>query len=205
MDNYFEQGLAHLDNGEYDEAIATLTKAVRLSLGDLSEILLFRGVAYRLKGDEARALADFDASLEQDPYAVQVYCERGKLFLEQERFKEALQDFNFALNVDGQFEEVRLQRALTYEAMGLYDEAELDLSTLIQQNPTLSQPYEVRGRVRVQLRRYDEAIADLERYLRMGGGREHDNHSETQAFIITLRARRWLGRFLSANIPRKKS
>jgi tetratricopeptide (TPR) repeat protein len=205
MDNYFEQGLAHLDDGEYDEAIATLTKAVRLSLGDLAEILLFRGIAYRLKGDEVRALADFDASLEQDPYAAQVYCERGKLFLEQGKLKDALQDFNFALNVDAQFEDVRLQRALTYEAMGLYDEAELDLSTLIQQNPTLSQPYEVRGRVRAHKQCYDDAIADLERYLRMGGGREHDNHSETQAFLITLRVRRWFARLLRPRQSPKKT
>ncbi len=196
MDNYFEQGILLLEEGNYDEAIASLTKAVRLSLGNLGEILLFRGIAYRLKGDLLRALADYDASLEQDAYSAEVYCERGKLFLSQEKFKEALQDFNFALTIDETLVEARLQRALTHEEMGLYTETDYDLSLIIQQNPSLSQPYEVRGRVRAEQARFAEAIADLERYLRMGGGREHDNHSETQSFIITLRLKQWSARIL---------
>lgn len=196
MDNYLEQGLNYLDYGDYDNALAMLTKAVRLSLGNMNEILTYRGRVYALLGDFVRAIADFDSALEFNVYASETYNERGLVYLAQERYKEALQDFNFALTTDAQFTEARLNRALVYEAMGLYDECVLDLSLVIQQNPTISQAYEVRGRVYAVQKRYSEAIADLERYLRMGGGREHDNHSETQSFIIILRAQRLLARVL---------
>jgi hypothetical protein len=37
---------------------------------------------------------------------------------------------------------------------------------------------------------YNGAIHDLERYLRLGGGREYDNQSEVQSYLISLRVQR---------------
>ena len=50
--------------------------------------------------------------------------------------------------------------------------------------------YEARGRLRARRLEFDGAVADLSYYLRSGGGRLHDNHSETQGYLLILRALR---------------
>jgi tetratricopeptide (TPR) repeat protein len=190
MDTYYDEGIQQLNNGNYEQAIESFSKALRLSLGDLADVLLQRGLAYASMGDYVRALADMDASLEQDSRRMETYNERGNVLRFLERFREALQDFSTALYMDDGFTEARYNRALCYEELGMFQEAVQDLTQVIAQNPTLAQAYEARGRIYAQLKTYEAAITDLQRYLRMGGGREYDNHSETQAYIITLRLQR---------------
>mgnify|MGYP005836958709 CR=1 FL=1 len=196
MDNYFDTGLAHLENDEYPEAISAFTKALRLALGDLAEILMYRGVAYAYTGDFVRAHADLLESLTQNPHYPEAYNERGNVYRMQRAYRDALQDYSSALMLDENFVEARYNRGLCYEELGMYSEAERDLTLVIQHNPGIAPAHEARGRVRALMRRYDDAIADYQRYLRMGGGREYDNHSEVQATIITLRLQKWLRRLL---------
>lgn len=196
MENYFDQGLQQLENGDAQAAVQSFSKALRLALGDLAEILLYRGIAYAALGDFLRAFADFDACIVQYPQYTEAYNERGHAWRAQNKFREALQDYTTALQLDETFYQARYNRALCYEELGLPAEAERDLTRVIHENPTLAPAYEARGRTRAQQHNYDDAIVDFQRYLRMGGGREFDNHSDIQATIITLSAQKWLRRLL---------
>ena len=196
MDNYLETGLEQLDNGQYEAAVTSFTKALRLALGDLAEILMYRAMAFAGVGDYPRAYADFDECLNINDGFAPAWNERANTLKTQEKYRDALQDYSTALMLDIEFLEARYNRALCYEELGMYAEAAHDLNLVISQNPGIAPAYEARARMKAQLRDYDEAITDYQRYLRMGGGREFDNQSEIQATILTLRARKWFARLV---------
>lgn len=196
MDNYLETGLTQLESGDYELAVVSLTKALRLALGDLAEILMYRGMAFAQLGDFARAFADFDECFRFNDTYPDAYNERGNVYRLQGKFRDALQDYSGALMLDADFVEARYNRALCYEELGSWDEADRDLSLVIQQQPGLAPAYEARGRVRAELHQFDDAMLDYQRYLRMGGGREYDNHSEIQAALVSLRVQKWIARLL---------
>ncbi|MCA9882405.1 MAG: tetratricopeptide repeat protein [Anaerolineae bacterium] len=188
--NYFEQGVAHLQADDYDAAIEAFTKALRLTLGDLAQVLLYRGEAYAYKGDFPRAMADFNEALRQNAYLTEAYNERGNLRRFMGDVSGAIEDQTAALTLEPNYAEAYYNRALAHEALGQAEAAESDLSQVIRLNPTIAPAYELRGQMRIQLNDLDGAVADLQRYLRMGGGKEYDNHSETQSLIFTLQLRR---------------
>lgn len=197
LDDYFEQGLILFEAGDYAPAVEQFTKALRLSLGDLAETLLYRGICYAYLEAYDKAMADFTGALQRNPYYPDAYNERGNLLRLEGRAEAAIADYTVALRLDGKHYAAYYNRALAYEMVGNYEAAAADLNQIIELNPTIAPAYEVRGRVRANLRDFSGAIADLERYLRMGGGREYDNQSEIQSFIINLR----VGRILSYVIP----
>ena len=194
LDNYYEQGLAHLNDGAYEDAIDLLGKAIRLSLGDIAEIYLYRGEAYAYLERWEAALEDFNQALRREPYMAEAYNERGNLWRFQEKYEQALEDYGVAIRVDPDHYEAYYNRALAYEEMREWEKACTDLTQTIELNPGLAPAYEVRGRIRAEQHKYDEAIEDLNRYLRMGGGREYDNHSETLGMIFSLRLSRLVTR-----------
>lgn len=197
---YFDQALIHLDAEEYAEAVEMLTRAYRLSLGDLAEVLLYRGIAYAYLQAYDDAWDDFNDALRRNPFLADAYNERGNLLRLKGDFENAIADFSAVLHIDGQHEAAYYNRALSYEELRRYAEAEADFDRALAMNPQLVQAYEGRGRVRARLRKYDAAIADLEQYLQMGGGHTYDNHSDVQSYIINLRINKFLSRFLPARL-----
>jgi tetratricopeptide (TPR) repeat protein len=142
---------------------------------------------------------DFNEAIRRNPYLADAYNERGNLLRMNGKFDLAIQDYDAAVTLDSAHYAAYYNRALAYEKVGQYAEAESDLTQTVGLNPGVATAYEVRGRVRALLQDYDGAIADLNRYLRMGGGHEYDNHSEVQSFIISLH----INKFLSHFIPHK--
>ena len=201
--NYYEEGLAQLDAGNYSQAIDALSKALRLSLGDLASILMYRGIAYASLNDEARAMADFNAAIQRNPYLADVYNERGNLLVSQSNFEAAIVDYSMTLTLEPEHAEAAYNRALAYESLKQYVSARKDLDLSITLQPEFIQAYEVRGRVRAELDDIDGAIRDLKHYLRRGGGRYYDNHSEIQSFLVNLRVMQFFSRLLP--FRRKKS
>ena len=199
IETYFELGMAHFEAGEYAHAVDMFTKALRLSLGDLAETHLYRGISYAFLAAYDKAMDDFNETLRRNPYLADAYNERGNLLRMSEDYERAINDYDAAITLDSAHFAAYYNRALAYEKIGQYAAADSDLTQTIELNPGIATTYEVRGRVRAMLQNYSGAIEDLERYLRMGGGREYDNHSEVQSFIINLR----INKFLSYFVPRR--
>jgi tetratricopeptide (TPR) repeat protein len=198
ISNYFEDGIAYYEQGDYVHAVEALTKAIRLSLGDLAEAYFYRGLCYAYLEAYDKAMIDFNEALQHNAYFADVYNERGNLLRLQEDYQLAIQDYNGAITIDPEHYAAYYNRALAYEKLSLFTEAETDLSAAIEIDASVTQCYEVRGRIRALLKNYDAAIADLQDYLQMGGGHEFDNQSEVQSFIINLRINRFLSRFIPA-------
>jgi len=195
-DNYFEQGLRLLEAGEFEGAVAHFDSAIKLGLGDIVEIHLCRGGALAALGRWQAALDSVNAALEIEPYMAAAYYERGLIRGQQGEPDLAINDYTMAIHIEPEFEEAYFSRALAYEARKRYAEAEADLTRTLRLNKNELGAYEARGRVRAAQFKYDEAIADLSAYLRSGGGKQFDNHSETQGYLLVLRAQRLLLRLV---------
>ncbi|MGJ3238086.1 MAG: tetratricopeptide repeat protein [Anaerolineae bacterium] len=196
ISSYFNEGMIAFENDEYEQAITYFTKALRLSLGDLAETYLYRGICYAYLEAYDKALDDFNNALRKNPYLADVYNERGNLYRLREDYQLALNDYNAALAIDHAHYAAFYNRALNYERMKQYDSAEADLTRAIAIQADVSACYEARGRIRNALRQYEGAIADYERFLELGGGHEYDNQSDVQSLIIALRINHFLSRFI---------
>ena len=199
-DNYFNNGLRLLEAGDYQEALVMFGSAIKLGLGDLASVYLCQGEALSALGEWDAAERSINQALEIEPYMAAAYNERGKIRLARRANDQAINDFTMAIHIEPDYEAAHLNRALAYEARRRYADAEADLTRALKLSPELKIAYEIRGRIRAAQFKYDEAIADLSYYLRSGGGREYDNHSETQGYLLILRFQRLLWRL----IPRRR-
>jgi uncharacterized membrane protein/tetratricopeptide (TPR) repeat protein len=67
--SYSERGIAFLCDGDYDQAIAEFTAALRLNPNNAA-LYTDRSFAYSAKGDHDRAIADLTAAVRLDPHDV---------------------------------------------------------------------------------------------------------------------------------------
>ena len=56
-----------------------------------------RGIAYSYKGDDERALADYDLCLQLRPTYGSAYNNRGLIFMRRGELQRALDEFNLAV------------------------------------------------------------------------------------------------------------
>ncbi len=195
-DSYFAHGLRLMDLGDYEGAVAMFDNALKLGLGDLAEIHVCRGEALAYLGKWQAAEDSVNEALKLQPYLATAYNERGNIYRFQGKFDKALNDYTMAIHIEPDYDEAFFNRALAYESRRRYADAEADLTMALRINPKLGQAYEARGRVRARQFKYDLAVADISAYLKSGAGREFDNHSEMQGYLIVLHVQRLIWRLL---------
>ena len=198
--NYIEAGLRLLDDSEYESAIAMFDSAINLGLGDLAAVYLAKAEAQAALDRWDDAITSVNSALELEPYLADAYNQRGAIRRAQRQVQQAINDHTMAIHIEPDYADAHFQRALAHEARRHYADAEADLTRALKLDPQLKRAYEVRGRARAAQFKLDEAIADLSHYLRSGGGKEHDNHSETQGYLLLLRVARLLWRL----VPRRR-
>lgn len=185
-----------MDEGDCAGAVALFDRAIKLGLGDLAAVQVCRGEALAALGQLDAAEQSVNAALELEPYLAPAYFQRGNIRRLGRKLDAAIQDYSAAIHIEPAYDAAYFQRALAYEARRRPAEAEADLTRTLQLNPDLLAAYEARGRVRAAQFKLDEAIGDLSTYLRSGGGKQFDNHSETQGYLLILRVQRLVWRLL---------
>ena len=98
VDNYFEQGLTLMDEGQYEQAITLFDKAVKLSLGNIAEIYVCRAEALGYLGRWKDALNSVNEALRYQPYMATAYNERGNILRFQRAMDNAITDYTMAIN-----------------------------------------------------------------------------------------------------------
>lgn len=180
--------------GHGTDALADLNKAVELAPDDYA-VWYQRAQFYaRYDGSYEAALADLDQALALNPTAPDALYERGWVKLETRQYEAAEPDFLAALEGDPTNGDIYYDLARTYSALrrdteaapnytlayyyrgvamaGNHDEysalEQLDLA--LQRDPTFGDAYIARGRAKIAIGAYDEAIEDFERVLTLPDG-----------------------------------
>jgi Flp pilus assembly protein TadD len=117
------QGVAYGKEGRYDEAIASLTKAVELNPND-SKAFNNRGLAYFYKGQFTQALSDYNKAIELDPNFAEAYSNRGFV---QSDIDQAILDFTKAIDLNPKLAQSYSNRAVVYYAKREYDKSWVDV------------------------------------------------------------------------------
>ena len=103
-----QRGLKELRRGQYDQAIATCTEAVRSNPGD-AEAYLYRGRAYQLRhamGDPQRAIADLTEAIRLAPDSSDAYYYRSLEYRDLGKPQLADDDDMKGRQVDGLLQQV---------------------------------------------------------------------------------------------------
>lgn len=92
------------------------------------------GYACRETGRHAEAMEYYTAATEKDPGNWRAWSNIGNALLSDERYTEALENFTKAVE-NGADDNVRQNRAYTYQKLRMWDEAASDYEQLMERNP----------------------------------------------------------------------
>lgn len=159
--DYLREGDAHLERGEFNEAIESYSDLLDLTPNNFMA-WIGRGTAYLGLGDDLQAERDFNQSavLDNDNHAL--YTARGKLAAYRQHPADAIALYTKALAMLPQGDyNVLTQRAAAYEQAGDYDNAQKDIyAAILGAREPISNVYLYS--IRLALVRGDMTAADAE-------------------------------------------
>lgn len=120
-DGYFKRGCVKTMLGKtlYDEALADFDKAISLKT-PLDYNYLIRGVVYLKQGNYEKSYHDLDKFRELNPLELNVFQALGNWYFYQDKFIEAIEEYNRCIRKDKEHEEFTayLMRGQCYEKSG---------------------------------------------------------------------------------------
>lgn len=169
---------AQMDQGLYQEAIATTTK--QLISNEIVEAKVngysIRGTAYYLNEQYAKAIEDLTEAIRTiETSRVQLdrdalgdtlassYYMRGRAFNKQNEPSEALRDFTKAIQLEPGWEVLYYSRCLVLRSIGEYDRALSDINQAISIQPGDADNYRERGRLYALTGAPSRALEDFTR------------------------------------------
>jgi tetratricopeptide (TPR) repeat protein len=151
-------------------AVSKARRDLRLSVQDLilhsirqlslSIAYYNRGSSTLSKGDEERAIPDFDQSIRLNPGFVDAYANRGLAYADGGQLARAIADYDEAIRLDPDLADTYADRGVARTAMGETDKAMEDFDRAIRLDPQLGEAYVNRADAHLHSEDYDGAIAD---------------------------------------------
>jgi tetratricopeptide (TPR) repeat protein len=134
-----------------------------------------RGCNRYVKGEDQKAIEDFNAAIAIHPKSILAYRNRAFVYWQNNRLSEALRDYHVYLSLigfrdenhwiaDSRLAEGLNNRGLVYFKLGQYTEALRDFNVALKINPKNVQTYLNRAYVYMAMHRYDKALDDLNTY-----------------------------------------
>jgi tetratricopeptide (TPR) repeat protein len=160
-----ERGTAEYRRGEYDKAVATLTRALELG-PPVAGALIGRGQALLDLGREPAARADFQAALGLNRAAVRGhFFWRGQTLGERGRRDEEIAAYTYALGLDPGFSLGYAARGNAYREAGDYPRALVDCDAALRFGDEAAL-YSTRGLVHHGQGSFGRAVADFTEAIR---------------------------------------
>jgi tetratricopeptide (TPR) repeat protein len=158
-----QQDRDHCANGIGEVVIAACSRVI----DDASETVrnraiahVNRGIAYRAKNDNDRAIADHSEALKLDPKYANALYNRGNAFYAKKDYDDAIADYTEAIKLDPKFVDAYTNRGNVWHDKTDYDRAIADYDEAIGINPKFAVAYSNRGRAYSDKADYERAIAD---------------------------------------------
>jgi tetratricopeptide (TPR) repeat protein len=89
----------YIREAAYDKAITECSEAIRCDAED-AVAYLYRGMAYKAKGEFDKAITDLDEAIRLDPENAVAYYHRGRAYYGRDDYEKAMADFNSAIRLD---------------------------------------------------------------------------------------------------------
>lgn len=133
--NFVYRGLVYFAQKNYWSAQADFKTALELQ-PDLSEALFDLALAQEKLNRPNDALRTYDEYLKVKPMSGTAYYNRGNIYLNQKKYKEAIEDFRRTLEIEGRFVDAHNQIALAYFRQKKYADALNEIRTAAVVNTT---------------------------------------------------------------------
>jgi tetratricopeptide (TPR) repeat protein len=158
------------DNAPVDHRVAACTAVIQAGEEPPQSLALAfsnRGHAYRIKGDYARALQDFNEAIRRVPNLATALNGRGLTWGAMHDYDRAIADFNEAIGHAPTFAVALVNRANVYRIAGRTEQAMHDYDEALRLDPTLVFAYLSRGRAYRIAGDAERALADFDDAIRL--------------------------------------
>src|SRR5215471_20873728 len=126
-----------------DQQIDGCTVAIESGLGTAQATAVFfhrRGIAYHVKNDFARAIADQTASIKLDPKRAETYLARGLAYMRNDNPDGAIADFAVALEIEPNSAKTLTIRGVALLVRGDMARADDDIARALTIDPSVVVP-----------------------------------------------------------------
>jgi tetratricopeptide (TPR) repeat protein len=131
---YFNRGLSHNDNKDYDLAIPDFDEAIKL-FPKYAKAFNSRGLAHYNKDDLESAIADYTQSIAIDDTNARAFNNRGNAYSQKSDYDSAIADYDRAIALDDAYENAFYNRGLARNKKGNFDGAVSDFTRSLELAP----------------------------------------------------------------------
>jgi tetratricopeptide (TPR) repeat protein len=153
-------GKAHLNRGEYDDAVRELEAAAQAD-PKLPLVHYYLGIAFVRKQDYPRARAEFQKDIALEPDAAFTYEQLGKVESTLQSEEDSAKDFARAVKLDPQLVDSRMGLAKIEERKKEYPAALAQLDEIIRLEKDNASARYLRGQVLIHMGREKEGREEL--------------------------------------------
>jgi tetratricopeptide (TPR) repeat protein len=133
----------------------------------LAEIFNNRGVAYRLKGDHERAVADYAQAIKLNPKFAAAFNNRGVAYDHKGDYDRAIADYDQAIKLKPDYADAYINRGIAYRNKEQLDRAIADYDQAIKLESDCALAYYHRGNLYEKAGNKHSAIADFRKSLEL--------------------------------------
>ena len=175
-----DQGLKQLNNGQFDEAITSFTKAAELD-ENMDVAYYFRAQANIYKQEYANAVDDATIAIQMNPENLDAYLMRAKAntsLQSIEGAEAAMEDCDYVIVQDPQHADAYFDRSKAQMVLEDYTAAASDCSKAIEIDPARADFYYGRGMIYIAYENQpDKGCGDLLKAAELG----HEHAAELSA------------------------
>ena len=157
---FINRGNANVVDGNYDNAINDLNKAILLE-PTAADAYMNRAIAKSKSNDMFGAIKDYDKAISIGPIDDKMYAERAVLKSGIQDISGATEDITSAIKLNPSKEKYYNQRGIYYGMTASFENAKSDFSKAIELNNDYADAWSNRGFAKLNLADFDGAISDI--------------------------------------------